>query len=685
MLRYRFPSRSIVPLITLSLMLVVGCHSSPIGDAAKERSAEAAFSEPPPWGIVDASSFDYRNDLKAIFDNVDIKAWDALGLEVMEVSDRFPDGWTRAEIYFGALESAQKNWDRKDPTEFLRILERWERSNPDSPVHRIAGVQTHLAHAWDSHNAKNKKELGKHLEKTAQAVEACLRAGITHPQLYALRLEFARLNGSPRRETERLFLEAVEVDPWYIPLYREMAEYLVPRWHGRRTDVREFMKQAGAFTRAQGGDAMGYAVAQAMWRRYRFEGTRQLRLRWAHVKQAHEDFARVFPDAIFHDNLAASWACSAGDKDYALSLFEQIGDTWYRAVWPQTAFEAWRAWARHDGPEPQYTALHTAAREGDTVRVRRELERGAAVDSISPTGSTPVALAVTHGHYDAARVLLEAGADAAGLTWETRPILYSAVYSDNAPMAELLLEHGADIHAVYNREYRVFHVPVRFGFHELVALLLEEYGADPNLRDDLGSQPMHFAAGTGDVRMLEVLLEHGADIDSPNNYGTTPLLRALDAQHCEAALFLLTQGADPNVPSFRGWAPLTSAVDNNLASCVEALLEHGADVRYQDATGWTAMHMAAMNGATDLLALLLGQPTVDINTANNDGRTLAHQAAQSGRTETLKLLVERGADFNRRNNAGNTPLDVALQKERMQAVEYLRSLGAEAGRRAAGH
>jgi ankyrin repeat protein len=45
---------------------------------------------------------------------------------------------------------------------------------------------------------------------------------------------------------------------------------------------------------------------------------------------------------------------------------------------------------------------------------------------------------------------------------------------------------------------------------DVVKLLLER-GADPNVKDDDGKTPLHYAAWKGHHKVVELLLEHGAN------------------------------------------------------------------------------------------------------------------------------------------------------------------------------
>jgi uncharacterized protein len=61
---------------------------------------------------------------------------------------------------------------------------------------------------------------------------------------------------------------------------------------------------------------------------------------------------------------------------------------------------------------PGWTPLHYAASGPEPQLVARLLERGAAIDSLSPNRTTPLMMAARYGNPDAATLLLARGADA---------------------------------------------------------------------------------------------------------------------------------------------------------------------------------------------------------------------------------------------------------------------------------
>ena len=97
------------------------------------------------------------------------------------------------------------------------------------------------------------------------------------------------------------------------------------------------------------------------------------------------------------------------------------------------------------GVEP---GLHEAAAIGDGVRVRAALDRHPEqLDTYSPEGFTPLALAAHFGHLDVMRLVIDRGADVNRVATHRIAVtpLHAALFGRQVDAALLLIERGADV------------------------------------------------------------------------------------------------------------------------------------------------------------------------------------------------------------------------------------------------
>jgi hypothetical protein len=157
------------------------------------------------------------------------------------------------------------------------------------------------------------------------------------------------------------------------------------------------------------------------------------------------------------------------------------------------------------------TAMHIAAKRGNTDIVSLLLEHDADVDSRDGIGATSLHCASSRGRLSAGKCLLDHGADINARDMDDWTPLYvcllHATSEGHVEFAQMLLERGAVIDARDNRGRTSLHVAVEMGNIRVARWLLEQ-GADVNARDKSGKTPFQ---ATKQLEILELLSEYGTE------------------------------------------------------------------------------------------------------------------------------------------------------------------------------
>ena len=259
--------------------------------------------------------------------------------------------------------------------------------------------------------------------------------------------------------------------------------------------------------------------------------------------------------------------------------------------------------------------LWHAARTGDLPAMKRYIAEGADVNAPDENlNITPLAWSVLHGQTEAARLLIENGADVNIKDDDGSIPLHGAVVFGRADVAKLLIENGANLQARNND------------------------GGTPADALHLDWRTTTFIGGLVGVEVEKNV----AVMQSGRNE--------------IAKLFGVKEFNSKDIPSTQN---LSEAVFTGDLAAVKQALTDGADPSAMDPqSGSTMLATAALMGHTEIVELLL-EHGADVNTKSRDGGTALHAAAFLGRIETVKFLLEKGADANLRSNIGGTAMDGA--------------------------
>lgn len=165
-------------------------------------------------------------------------------------------------------------------------------------------------------------------------------------------------------------------------------------------------------------------------------------------------------------------------------------------------------------------------------------------DSDSALGWTPLLRACQNGKDSVARLLIDSGAYIEAQNPSMATPLICAVESQNEALVELLLTRGANVEAEDEFGWKALHRTTINRGSEAVAQLLLDHDADINAICDHKKTPLHYAVEKDDEAMVSFLLRSGADISAVDIALRTPLHTAIEHRLEQMVYILLEYGAD---------------------------------------------------------------------------------------------------------------------------------------------
>ncbi|KAK1477880.1 hypothetical protein CABS01_03182 [Colletotrichum abscissum] len=243
------------------------------------------------------------------------------------------------------------------------------------------------------------------------------------------------------------------------------------------------------------------------------------------------------------------------------------------------------------------------------------------------------------------RFSTEKGVDTGARDYEGKTPVYWAIFFENAPALNFLLERNVEAKDESNGRERPLLQAISRRSTAIAEVILD-HNADINATDKNGRTALSWAAGRGNLAAVQLLLQRGTKVDVPDESGRTPLAWACAAEDTNDQIIrtLLAHGASPDIGGSAGAIWLYARREFGLA-IIDMFCQNGFDLCSKDAWGRTLLSYAAEHGSAEGFKMILESTNLNLNSKDDHGRTVLWYAVTGapGRrpnTEVVGMILD---------------------------------------------
>jgi ankyrin repeat protein len=363
-------------------------------------------------------------------------------------------------------------------------------------------------------------------------------------------------------------------------------------------------------------------------------------------------------------------------------VFGQITDAFGKLTQP-----------RADKPPADAAAFFRAVKYNKAAEVKKFIDDGVDLNAPGAGGDTALHLAARNNATDAARLLLEAGANPKAPHGDDpkRTPLADAVNFGKADMAELLTRFGGYTPGERTSDgFTLLHRACEKNNPNLVAAMISA-GADGNETTGNGATPLLVAIARRHPDVADRLLDFPAVAQGINEYFVqtdakkrTAFQLAVERGQAPIVGKMLKFGSNVNAADADGVTPLQHAILKSDISLVRTLIANGADLNKPDSPKGSALFMACQapeitDGKTRgaIVALLLNAGADPDQALSGSNMTPLHAAALSANgKEAVAALLKYPLDKERADSEGFQPVFYTIHKADTDLLRQMLDAGA---------
>jgi len=337
---------SLPSLLSVTLLALLAVSAAGVMRAQAPTAMEAATEEAGPQ----EGSWKQRIEAALIAERFD--DLDRMADQYRREKTRVKGGDWRLRQFYEILDAPQMT--DKDSVDHIAHLEHWMQLRPESITARVALATSLHRWAWvargnglaDTVTAEGWRLFDQRIKRSESVLQSAANLHQMCPQWYSEMMTVALAQSWDANKMNDLFLRGVQFEPEYFYLYKQYANYLLPKWDGKPGDAARFAKDSADRLGGDAGDQLYFRIATNLIRRG--DGDFPVKqMDWQRIQHGAESIAQQYGSTRRMKNELAFMAYKYRDVAVARQQFAAIGDDWARAVWrDRQFFDRARDWSQ---------------------------------------------------------------------------------------------------------------------------------------------------------------------------------------------------------------------------------------------------------------------------------------------------------------------------------------------------
>ena len=265
---------------------------------------------------------------------------------------RLSGGEWRLRRFYTALDAPQQT--DKDSADHLAHLQNWTQQRSESITARVALATSLTRWAWvargngqaNTVTPEGWRLFGERIQHAQSVLESSAKMRDMCPQWYSEMLTVGLAENWSADRMKDVFERGIQFEPDYFYLYRQYANYLLPKWDGQPGQAAEFAKSSADKVGGDVGDQVYYEIATVLIKRG--DGDFPVhQMDWKRIQTGYQAVTSQYGASRRTKNEIAYMAYKFHDAAVARQQFDLIGDDWSRTVWrDRQYFDRARDWSQ---------------------------------------------------------------------------------------------------------------------------------------------------------------------------------------------------------------------------------------------------------------------------------------------------------------------------------------------------